>query len=85
MKRYDAVLMVIRDGVSVSEAAQKVGVPRQSPYAWMARYDAEVVGGHGSRHPPESPSEMRLPTAEARAISCCHLASARFHRAEDFA
>jgi transposase InsO family protein len=39
-QRYDAVVAVIRDGLSVTEAAQKYGVSRQTLYRWMARYEA---------------------------------------------
>ena len=40
-QRYDAVLAVIRDGMSVTEAATVFGVTRQSMYRWMARYEEE--------------------------------------------
>jgi len=52
-QRYEAVLSVIRDGLSVTETAEKFGVSRQSLYRWMDRYEirrddgrshAEVVG-----------------------------------------
>ena len=35
-QRYDAVLMVIKDGYSVSEVARKVKVSRQTLYKWLA-------------------------------------------------
>jgi transposase InsO family protein len=41
-QRYDAVLMVINDGYSVSEVAAKVKVSRQTLYKWLADYE---VGG----------------------------------------
>ena len=39
-RRYDAVLMVIRDGFTVTEVATKLKVARQTVYRWMARYEA---------------------------------------------
>lgn len=35
-QRYQAVLAVISDGLSVSQAAEKVGVSRQTLHAWLA-------------------------------------------------
>ncbi len=37
-QRYQAVLTVLEDGLSVTEAAAKVGVSRQALHAWLARY-----------------------------------------------
>jgi transposase len=39
-QRYQAVLAVISDGLSVSQVAQKVGVSRQTLHSWLARYEA---------------------------------------------
>lgn len=53
-QRYDAVLMVIRDGFSVAEVARKFKVSRQAVYGWMARYEAEGIGGlEDHSHRPE--------------------------------
>ena len=41
-QRYDAVLAVVRDGLSIGEVAVAFGVSRQSIYRWMRRY---VEGG----------------------------------------
>jgi transposase InsO family protein len=38
-QRYDAVLAVVRDGLSVGEVAVAFGVSRQSVYRWMRRYE----------------------------------------------
>ncbi len=44
-QRYQAVLAVIQDGLSVTEVVAKVGVPRQTVHAWLSRYaGAGVVG-----------------------------------------
>ena len=37
-QRYQAVLAVIADGLSIRQVAEKVGVSRQSLYAWLAWY-----------------------------------------------
>jgi len=56
-QRYDAVLMVIRDGFRISEVALKFKVSRQTLYKWMADYEAEGLEGlrdrsHRPRHVP---------------------------------
>jgi transposase len=40
-QRYQAVLTVISDGLSVSQVAEKVGVSRQTLHSWLARYEAD--------------------------------------------
>ncbi len=40
-QRYQAVMAVIGDGLSVSQAAEKTGVARQTLHRWLARYEAE--------------------------------------------
>jgi transposase InsO family protein len=56
-QRYDAVLMVIKDGYSVSEVARKVKVSRQTLYKWLADYEASGLPGledrsHRPHHVP---------------------------------
>ena len=41
-QRYRAVLEVLEEGVSVTEAARRHGVVRQTVHEWLARY-AQVV------------------------------------------
>ena len=36
-QRYQAVLAVIADGLSVRQVAEKVGVSRQTLHAWLAK------------------------------------------------
>ena len=43
-QRYQAVLAVISDGLSISQVAEKVGVSRQTLHAWLARYEAQGCG-----------------------------------------
>ena len=54
-QRYQAVMAVIGDGLSVSQAAEKIGVARQTLHRWLARYEAEGLDGLADRsHRPDS-------------------------------
>jgi transposase len=44
-QRYQAVLAVIEDGLSITEVADKVGVSRQTVHAWLQRYGAQGLEG----------------------------------------
>lgn len=59
-QRYQAVLAVISDGLSISQVASKVGVSRQTLHAWLARYEAQGLEGLADRsHRPAScPHQM---------------------------
>ena len=59
-QRYQAVLAVIADGLSVRQVAEKVGVSRQSLHAWLARYEAQGLEGLAdrSRRPRSCPHQM---------------------------
>jgi transposase InsO family protein len=59
-QRYQAVLAVISDGLSVSQVAQKVGVSRQTLHSWLARYEAEGLEGlvDRSHRPASCPHQM---------------------------
>jgi transposase InsO family protein len=59
-QRYQAVLAVIADGLSVSQVADKVGVSRQTLHTWLARYEAEGLEGLADRshRPARCPHQM---------------------------
>ena len=59
-QRYQAVLAVIADGLSISQVAEKVGVSRQTLHAWLARYEAEGLEGlvDRSHRPVRCPHQM---------------------------
>jgi transposase InsO family protein len=59
-QRYQAVLSVISDGLSISQVASKVGVSRQTLHAWLARYEAEGLDGlmDRSHRPASCPHQM---------------------------
>ena len=54
-QRYDAVLAVVRDGLTVGEVAVACGVSRQSVYRWMRRYEQGGLEALAERsHRPRS-------------------------------
>ncbi len=59
-QRYQAVMAVIGDGLSISQVAEKVGVSRQTLHAWLARYEAEGLEGlkDRSHRPVRCPHQM---------------------------
>lgn len=59
-QRYQAVLAVISDGLSISQVASKVGVSRQTLHSWLARYEAEGLDGlvDRSHRPVRCPHQM---------------------------
>ncbi|QEN15937.1 IS481 family transposase [Mycolicibacterium sp. ELW1] len=59
-QRYQAVLAVISDGLSISQVASKVGVSRQTLHAWLARYEAQGLEGliDRSHRPVSCPHQM---------------------------
>ena len=59
-QRYQAVLAVIEDGLSVSQVAAKVWVSRQTLHAWLTRYAESGLEGLVDRwHRPRScPQQM---------------------------
>src|ERR1700761_1175921 len=59
-QRYQAVLAVISDGLSVSQVAEKVGVSRQTLHSWLARYEAQGLEGlvNRSHRPVSCPHQM---------------------------
>ena len=71
-QRYQAVLAVIADGLSVTQAAEKAGVSRQSLHAWLVRYEAEGLEGLVDRShrpgscPHQMPAEIEAALLELR-------------------
>ncbi len=67
--RYDAVMAVIRDGLNVSEVAEKLGVSRQSLFRWMARDEEGGLESLADRsHRPHSVPHEMAPEYEARVL-----------------
>jgi transposase InsO family protein len=66
-QRYQAVLAVLADGLSVKVAAEKAGVSRQTLHSWLARYESEGLEGllDRSRRPRGCPHQM---CAEVEAV-----------------
>lgn len=59
-QRYQAVLAVISDGLSISQVAEKIGVSRQTLHSWLARYEAAGLEGlvDRSHRPVSCPHQM---------------------------
>ena len=68
-QRYDAVLAVIRDGMRVSEVAEKFGVHRDTVHTWIARYEAQGLEGLADRSHRPKTSPLQMPAVlEARVL-----------------
>jgi transposase len=71
-QRYQAVMAVIGDGLSVSQVADEVGVSRQTLHRWLARYEAEGLEGLKDRShrpvrcPHQMPAQVEAPLLELR-------------------
>jgi transposase InsO family protein len=66
-QRYQAVLAVQVDGLSVTQVAQKWGVSRQTVHAWLRRYEDGGLEGLGERsHRPGSCPHQMPAVVEAR-------------------
>ena len=68
-QRYQAVLAVLEDHLSVTEAAAKVGVSRQTLHAWLARYARDGLDGLADRsHRPHRCPHQMDPGVEVRLV-----------------
>lgn len=66
-QRYQAVLAVIEDGLSVTEVASKAGVSRQMIHTWLSRYsDGGLEQLAGRSHRPRSCPHQMDPAVEVR-------------------
>lgn len=71
-QRYQAVLAVISDGLSIAQVAEKVGVSRQTLHAWLARYEAQGLEGLVDRsHRPVSCPHQMPAAVEAVLLELC--------------
>jgi len=69
-QRYDAVLAVVRDGLTISEAAIAYGVSRQTLYRWMRRYEEGGLPALSERsHKPKSCPHQIDPGVEDRIVT----------------
>ena len=62
-------MAVIGDGLAVTQAAEKVGVSRQTMHAWLARYEAEGLNDRSHRPlrcPHQMPAEVETLLLELR-------------------
>ena len=69
-QRLAAVSEVLNEGVSVSEAARRAGVTRQSVHRWLRRYGSEGLKGLADRSSvPDSCPHQMPPEVEALVVS----------------
>jgi transposase len=70
-QRYQAVLAVIADGLSVKVAAEKAGVSRQTLHSWLAKYEAGGLEelGDRSRRARSCPHQMPAPVVNRPGVS----------------
>lgn len=82
-QRYQVVLAVISDGLSISQVAEKVGVSRQTLRSWLARYEAHGLEGlvDRSHRPASCPHQM--PTEVEAAVAVCPPGHNRGRRQDD--
>ncbi len=69
-QRYAAVAEVLNEGVTVTEAAARAGVARQTVQRWLRRYAADGLAGLVDRSsaPASCPHQMS-PEVEARIVA----------------
>jgi transposase len=68
-QRYQAVLSVVEDSLSVTEAAAKAGVSRQALHGWLARYAAGGLEGLSDRsHRPFACPHQMAAEVEVRLV-----------------
>ena len=68
-QRYQAVLEVLEEGVSVTEVARRCGVARQTVHGWLRRYAEEGLGGLADRSPRPASCPHQMPArVEARIV-----------------
>jgi transposase InsO family protein len=68
-QRYQAVLAVLEDGLSVTEVAAKVGVSRQTLHAWLSRYaDGGLESLADQSHRPRSCPHQMPAAVEVRLV-----------------
>ena len=68
-QRYQAVMEVLRDGLKVTEVAERYGVSRQIVHRWIRRYEQSGLNGLADRsHRPKSCAHQI--SAEVEAAIC---------------
>jgi transposase InsO family protein len=66
-QRYDAVMEVVRDGLTVTEVADRYGVSRQSVHTWIGRYERGGMAALADQsHKPHTSPHQISPEVEAK-------------------
>ncbi len=72
-QRYQAVLAVLQDGLSVTDVAGKVGVSRQTLHGWLRRYAEGGLAALTDRsHRPASCPHQMPAAVEVRLVELRH-------------
>jgi len=58
--RQEAVQLVIREQISMSEAARRLNLPPNTLNKWVRRYNAGELGDIGKNYRPITDAEMEL-------------------------
>lgn len=68
-QRYQAVLAVIRDGVSIVDVARRFGVSRQSVHSWLLRYEKSGMPGlMDHSHRPDGCEHQMSPEIDVKIV-----------------
>ncbi len=68
-QRYQAVLAVLEDGLSVTEVPTKLGMSGQTVHAWLSRYADSGLDGLADRsHRPRSCPHQMDPDVQVRLV-----------------
>jgi hypothetical protein len=70
-QRFNAVMEVLRDGLTVVEVAERYGVSRQAVHGWLRRYAAGGLEGWLPAPTAPTPAPTRCPpTSRPESVSC---------------
>jgi transposase-like protein len=80
-QRYQAILAMIEDGLTVTEVADKAGVTRQTLYNWLRRY---ASGGREqladrSHRPRSCPHQMAAGEGAVAGAASAHRTRVQIH------
>ena len=70
-QRFNAVMEVLRDGLTVIEVAERYGVSRQTVHGWLRRYATGGLDGLADRSHRPTPVRTRCPPRLRRASVNC--------------
>jgi transposase-like protein len=70
-QRFNAVMEVLRDGLTVTEVAERYGVSRQTVHGWLRRYRTGGLDALADRsHRPDIAPIRCLPRSRPASVNC---------------